>query len=164
MTKKLIIATLVLAIGFASAAGARDVDWTHYKVAHLMPHIGTSNYGPVLNDPTVKAALERQVGADLPELMRNMEGGGPIDLIDRALVIYGNRPHEGHEHRALVVVHLFDGEVTAVNFTQGKYVLYTRKSDDFVSVPRVVWEFIYWDQIEKLIEYAPSKNFEWIKR
>jgi hypothetical protein len=161
---KKLLAIFVLTLGFASAAGARDVDWTRYKLSYLMPLIGTSNYDRVLNDTTVKAALERQVGPDLPDLMRNMEGGGPIDLIDRALVIYGNRPHEGHEHQALVVVHLFDGEVTAVNFTQGKYVLYTRKSDDFVSVPRVVWEFIYWDQIEKLIEYAPSQNFEWIKR
>ena len=161
---KKLLAIFVFALGFASAAGARDVDWTHYKLAYLMPYIGTSNYDRVLNDPTVKAVLERQVGADLPDLMQNMEGGGPIDLIDRALVIYGNRPHEGHEHRALVVVTLFGGEVTAVNFTKGKYVLYTRKGDDLVSVPRVVWEFIYWDQIDKVIEYAPRENFEWIKR
>jgi hypothetical protein len=161
---KKLFAVVIFTVGFVSTAAAWDVDWKKGKLAHLAPYIGTGHYEAVLNDPIVKVALQRQVGSDLPELMRNMGAQGSIDFVGGYLVLSGARPHETNKHRAIVVVQILDANLVAGIFRNEKYILYSRKSDEYVEVPEVVWEWIYSDQIEKLIEYAPGENFEWIKR
>jgi hypothetical protein len=161
---KRLLAILILAIGFASAATVAEADWKEDKLGHLARYIGTSNFKAILNDPAVKAALEHQVGPDLPELMRNMDVHASIDFIGRDLVLDGGRPHETNKHGALVVVNVFSGEAFAGIFTEGKYVLYTRKSDKYIFVPDPVWLWLHSDQISGLMGHTPTENFEWIKR
>jgi hypothetical protein len=161
---KRLLAILILAVGFASASTAAKADWKEDKLGHLARYIGTSNFSAILRDPTVNAALERQVGSELPELMRNMGTHGMIDFIGGTLVLDGARPHETNKHGALVVVNVFSGEVFAGIFTEGKYILYTRKSDNYIFVPDPVWLWLHSDQVSGLMGHTPAENFEWVKR
>jgi hypothetical protein len=161
---KRLLAILIFAIGFASVATVAKADWKEHKLGHLARYIGTSNFKAVLNDPAVKAILERQVGSELPELMRNMGTHASIDFIGGALVLDGGRPHETNKHGAMAVVDLYNGEVFAGIFTEGKYVLYTRKSDKYIFVPDPVWLWLHSDQVSGLMGHTPTENFEWVKR
>jgi hypothetical protein len=162
---------LVFVLSVVAGANAEDpyweregMDWKKGKLAHLVRYIGTPQYDKVFDDPHVKAALERQLGPEVRRLKRNMQSRGPIDFISGYLVIVGIRPHVGNEHNAIVAVQIHDGEVIAGIFTQGKYTLYTRKSDTYIEVPQPVWNWVYYDQIKKITDPVPTENFEWIKR
>ena len=131
------------------------------KMAHLMPYLGTKNFRAILDDPQVNAALERQVGTELPRLKRYLTARNTVGYAEGYLVLNGRWPVGRQDRRGIIVVRVDDGEVIAGIYEYGMRTLYTREANPPVVVPITVWNWVYRDEVRWV---PPKENFELIER
>jgi hypothetical protein len=131
------------------------------KMTHLMHYLGTKDYQAILDDPDVKADLERQVGSEIPRLKRYMLDRNTVNYSGGYLVLSGFGPNLRQDRRGIVVVNIDNGEVIAAIYDHGMRTLYTRKANPPVQIPPVVWNWVYTDQFRWV---PPKENFDRIER
>jgi hypothetical protein len=162
-----IVLTILITISFAHpdlAAADPDghIDWKKGEFGYLAKFAGAYRFLPVLDDPHVAKELSRLVGSDLPHLRQNLLVSGPVDMIDGQIVLTGGRPNQTHEERGYVSVNMYDGEVRAAIYSQGQTTIYTEGTNyEYMENDIKLW--IHWDQIDDLIQKAPTTNLKWLK-
>lgn len=94
--------------------------------ALFQKYVGSSNSEGFLNEPAVRAELQKMVGAELPRLLKNLNVKGDVDLVSGQLVVSGNAAHAGGEEEGIVCVLPEPLKVEAAIASKGRITLFTR--------------------------------------
>lgn len=87
-------------------------------------YAGNDDYNALLNDPEVRAKLQRLVGGQMGLLRHNLSVTGSVDLVGGALSVNGNAPHRGGEDEAVVCVAPYGPVVQAAIASKGRITVY----------------------------------------
>ena len=110
---------LLVPMGAAAQAPTRPL---------LKKYIGNPDTDALLKEPSVRAPLEAMVGKQMPQLLRNLNVRGDVELIGGALALSGNAPHKGGEEEAIVCI-ADQGptpQVEAAIFSRGKVTVFAK--------------------------------------
>jgi hypothetical protein len=90
---------------------------------------GSYNTEGFLNEPAVRAELQKLLGPELDHLMHNLNVRGAVDLSSETLSVNGNAPHQGTEEEAIVCVTVLPLKtiVEAGIFSKGAITVYSRE-------------------------------------
>jgi hypothetical protein len=94
----------------------------------LKKYIGNPDTDALLKEPSMRAPLEAMVGKQMPQLLRNLNVRGEVELVGGALALSGNAPHKGGEEEAVVCI-ADQGPtplVEAAIFSKGKVTVYAK--------------------------------------
>jgi hypothetical protein len=94
----------------------------------LKKYIGNRDTDALLKEPSVRAPLEAMLGKQMPQLLRNLNVRGEVELVGGALALSGNAPDKGGEEEAVVCI-ADQGPtplVEAAIFSKGKVTVYAK--------------------------------------
>ncbi len=92
-------------------------------------YAGSLDADALLREPAVREQLKTLLGAQLPQLERNLGVRGQIDLIGGALSVSGNAPHKGGQEEAVVCVSPFGPKVQAAIHSNGRITAFAAASN-----------------------------------
>lgn len=126
----------------ALAQDQDTIDWKQGKWGRLASHIGTYQYGEVLNDAEVSKKLEDALGTEKKHLIDNLAVHDPIGFENDCLVLSGNGEKKGSFERAYLNVCLYAGTINAAILSDDKIVVYTSMKD-YQYLPDSLREWVY---------------------
>ena len=95
----------------------------------------------LLREPPVRMALVRLLGDRLPQLERNLDVSGSVDVIDGSLAVSGIAPHHGGEDEAIVCIVSYDLAVHAA-ILSGRTIEIFTPSASYTNVPLCIKDWI----------------------
>jgi hypothetical protein len=95
----------------------------------------------LLREAPVRAALVRLLGDRLPQLERNLDVSGSVDVIDGSLAVSGIAPHHGGEDEAIVCIVTYDLSVHAA-ILSGRTIDVFTPSASYANVPLCIKDWI----------------------
>jgi hypothetical protein len=95
----------------------------------LSGYINTYDSEKLVADSMVKPKVEKLLGQEFNHLKKNIEVHGPIGVDSGILFVSGNAPHKGGLEHGFVGINLYDGEVYAALFTDGKIKVYGKETE-----------------------------------
>lgn len=90
--------------GLAGTPAAQAQGAVPAKPALFQKYVGSPDTDGFLNEPAVRAGLQKALGAQLPKLLHNLNVKGDVDLKSGMLFVSGNAPHGGGEEEGVVCV------------------------------------------------------------
>lgn len=107
----------------------------------LRSYLGTYALDQLMDEPPVKAELERIAGGRLAHLRRNLNVVGPVNFVAGWLAVAGNAPHGGTEEEAVLCVHP-DGSAVHAALLSNRQITVLTAERDYVNLPLCIKDWI----------------------
>ena len=135
-----VVAPLVLVLGPLRDLGAQ-VAAGAIGAALVRKYANTDLGFRLLKEPPVRTALIRLLGNRLPQLERNLDVSGSVDVIDGSLAVSGIAPHRGGEQEGIVCIVSYDLSVHAA-ILSGRTIEVFTPSTGYTNVPLCIKDWI----------------------
>lgn len=107
----------------------------------LRSYVGSYAVDQLMDEPQVKAELDRIAGGRLTHLRRNLNVVGPVDLVAGWLSVAGNAPHGGTDEEAVLCVRA-DGNAVHAAILSNQQITVLTAATDYVDLPLCIKDWI----------------------